>query len=432
MFRCNLLHSLQRCGAGIAATALMFAIAGFATSPADAKEGEKDKGKKEQAAVATATHTGTVVSVSKNKLTMRIDDRVEHSHRVPADAEITLNGKQAKLSDLEPGDRIAVTTEVAKSEKDQAALILKADALAIRATRPKSEKAKPADPREKGKRPEKEEPAQKQAKKPFLGIVVVATREGGPRVLRVQEGSPAANAGVQRGDVITAVNGKPVEDPAALIKRIASLKPGSKVTLSTVRDGEEKSLEAKLGALRRRTEKEPEERKLAGTPWLGLLIREADEKRGVVVARVYLASPAARAGIQPGDRILKVDGKKIASPQDLARNVKQLEPGTEIEVVTVRGGEEQRLSVEVGSLERFHERLFGEEFRRKFDDFHALIDPDFDGIPERSFRFRPPRLDGEPQADLRELMRQMLLELREMRKEMNRPPSGKKEPRSKK
>jgi len=57
-----------------------------------------------------ATHEGTVVSVSDGKLVMtEKDSKEEHSHDIGATATITLNGKEAKLTELRKGDKIKVT-----------------------------------------------------------------------------------------------------------------------------------------------------------------------------------------------------------------------------------------------------------------------------------------------------------------------------------
>jgi hypothetical protein len=62
------------------------------------------------ALAADNTHDGTVVSVADGKLTMTATgSKDEHSHAVAADAKITLNGKEAKLTDLKKGDKVKVT-----------------------------------------------------------------------------------------------------------------------------------------------------------------------------------------------------------------------------------------------------------------------------------------------------------------------------------
>lgn len=71
------------------------------TVPVNAEEEEKP-----------GTHEGKVVKVDGTKLTMTDPDgKKEHTHAIPADAKITLDGKEAKLSDLKAGAKVKVTTE---------------------------------------------------------------------------------------------------------------------------------------------------------------------------------------------------------------------------------------------------------------------------------------------------------------------------------
>lgn len=57
------------------------------------------------------THQGVVVSAGDGKLTMSMADGTEHSHMITDSVEITIDGKEAKLSDLRKGDKITVTTD---------------------------------------------------------------------------------------------------------------------------------------------------------------------------------------------------------------------------------------------------------------------------------------------------------------------------------
>jgi serine protease Do len=75
----------------------------------------------------------------------------------------------------------------------------------------------------------------------------------------------------------------------------------------------------------------------------------ADES-GALVADVQADTPAARAGLQPGDVIRSVDGTKIDNPRDLAVQVAAVKPGTETKLDIVRGGKAQTISVQVGEL----------------------------------------------------------------------------------
>src|SRR5215207_63616 len=58
------------------------------------------------------THEGKIVKVEGTKLTMSDKDgKNEHTHAIPADAKITLDGKEAKLTDLKAGTKVKVTAE---------------------------------------------------------------------------------------------------------------------------------------------------------------------------------------------------------------------------------------------------------------------------------------------------------------------------------
>src|SRR5947209_4033320 len=80
----------------LAALALTVWVGSVAVAKDEAKDGN--------------THEGTVVSAGEHKLVMTgKDSKDEHSHDVGADAHVTLDGKDAKLSDLKKGDHVKVT-----------------------------------------------------------------------------------------------------------------------------------------------------------------------------------------------------------------------------------------------------------------------------------------------------------------------------------
>jgi serine protease Do len=74
------------------------------------------------------------------------------------------------------------------------------------------------------------------------------------------------------------------------------------------------------------------------------------DQSGALVAGVQSDTPAARAGMQPGDVIRSVDGTKIDNPRDLAVQVASVKPGDEAKLDIVRDGKSQTLSVKVGEL----------------------------------------------------------------------------------
>lgn len=82
----------------------------------------------------------------------------------------------------------------------------------------------------------------------FLGVSVTDADSGGASVDSVQSGSPADQAGIQQGDVITAVDGKQVADANTLVSILSSDTPGTTVTVTVSRDGGSKQFKVKLGS----------------------------------------------------------------------------------------------------------------------------------------------------------------------------------------
>ena len=148
-------------------------------------------------------------------------------------------------------------------------------------------------------------------------------RPAGALVASVDADSPAARAGLKPGDVITAMNGKPVVASGDLPALVGMAMPGDAVQLELWRQGRAERLAATLGGARTAAAARADAATAApAQSRLGLLLRplQPGEQRaagGVAGLRVEQASgPAARAGVRPGDVLLSIDGQPV---QDLAR-----------------------------------------------------------------------------------------------------------------
>ncbi|WP_337876407.1 Do family serine endopeptidase [Elioraea sp.] len=162
-------------------------------------------------------------------------------------------------------------------------------------------------------------------------------RPSGAIVVEVAPGSPAARAGIRRGDVITAIDGRPVEDAEALRFRIATQPPRGSTQVTVLRGGRPTALTLPL-------EPPPEDpprratllrgpHALAGAVVGNLSPALADElgldplERGVAVIEVREGSPAARVGLRPGDIILRIAGQEVGSVEAAQGALERRRPG---------------------------------------------------------------------------------------------------------
>lgn len=153
----------------------------------------------------------------------------------------------------------------------------------------------------------------------------------GAMVDEPQNGSPAAKAGIESGDVVIALNGTTIKDSRDLAQKIAVLAPGTSVKLDVLHKGESKTVTVSLGKLPDQQqanaggEKSQQE---SGSPHLGLTLAPADEVagsggKGVVVTGVDPEGPAAEHGFQSGDIILDVGGRTVGNPSDVRKVLSQ-------------------------------------------------------------------------------------------------------------
>jgi serine protease Do len=151
----------------------------------------------------------------------------------------------------------------------------------------------------------------------------------GVLIADVAPGGPAARAGLQRGDVVLSIDGKPVQSTGQLRNLIAASGVGTTVKIEILRGGEKRSHSAKLDRL-------PADEKVAGdsrspsdtSAGLGLAPLDSAFRQklgapptlnGVVVTGVKPGTPGARAGLREGDVIVQMDSKAVSNPADVSR-----------------------------------------------------------------------------------------------------------------
>ncbi|HEV8662118.1 MAG TPA: DegQ family serine endoprotease [Candidatus Methylomirabilis sp.] len=165
----------------------------------------------------------------------------------------------------------------------------------------------------------------------------------GALVSEVVADSPAAAAGMHAGDVIVALDGKPVAEARELPRLVAGRPVGSTVEVTFLRGGKRRTVRLTLGEL-------PEERVAARSEeegGLGLTVRDVtpDLARelglsgatGVAITAVEPGTEAERAGLKRGDRILEVNRRSVASATEVREALTEAGRGGAILLLVRRG-----------------------------------------------------------------------------------------------
>jgi serine protease Do len=158
----------------------------------------------------------------------------------------------------------------------------------------------------------------------------------GALVASVEPGSPAAHGGIKPGDVIVGMNGEKIDEFKDLSKLVARARAGSESTFQVERQGETRQLNVDIGNMPDADTKVAlaDDDASNDTSKLGVYLSEltpearqryriGEDVEGVLVARVELGSPAAKAGIEAGQVINMVGQETVKSPQDVLSRVKQ-------------------------------------------------------------------------------------------------------------
>jgi Do/DeqQ family serine protease len=167
-------------------------------------------------------------------------------------------------------------------------------------------------------------------------------------VQNAREGGPAAEAGIEQGDVILSIDGEPLESAGDLQQEIAERSPGDEVALELLRDGETREVRVELEEMDLdipTAAAEPDDTDAVQrlgmtvgplTPQVrGQLDLESDVE-GAVVLDVVPFSAAYRRGIAPGAVVLEVGGEAVDSPDQVADRLDDVDSG-EVTSLLLRG-----------------------------------------------------------------------------------------------
>jgi len=169
----------------------------------------------------------------------------------------------------------------------------------------------------------------------------------GALVQSVEPDTPAAEAGVQHGDVIVAVDGRKIKTTRDLISYVSAKGPNASVSLDILRDGKSINKTVKLrerpGQNEQAQERKPEGH--GGIDWLGIQYQDLtgnlrqghaipDDLQGVVVTSVAPTSPLYEQLVRPGMIISEVNGRKVKGVADFESAIKSAKKGSYLRFYT--------------------------------------------------------------------------------------------------
>ena len=261
----------------------------------------------------------------------------------------------------------------------------------------------------------------------FLGMEVesIGSDEIGVLVTEVIDQSPAWKAGLMVGDRLLGFNGEAIGGLDYFSQKLLLAKPGNTIRFIVDRNGRNLSvpvvaqridLAERLGTaaspMAEAIEPESESRS-----WLGCSVADLSETwrrqfsipayRGAAVSDVVAGSPAATAGIKPGDVIIEIGGRSIEGSGDLTQWLSEIRPGTAVKVSYFRGLTAKVSEIVVGSI-------VGNPNQRLNSAGDAL---------ERDARSNAtgrPNLDSLPPAEQIEYLRAEIFDMQERLLEMQR------------
>ncbi len=208
----------------------------------------------------------------------------------------------------------------------------------------------------------------------MLGVVT-DENDKGAEITEVRESSAAEKAGLKKGDVLTKIDDKKIENAGDVSEAVREKKPGDNVIITLLRDGKEQKVNAVLGKYKGignaftiapgkvtppdvwrtipRNETTPFElhdlqnnlNYLNNRPRLGISIQDSEDGNGVKILKVQEESNAAKAGVQKDDVITHVNDTAVTSADEVTKLVRESKDKNSVMLKISRGGKTYNFEV---------------------------------------------------------------------------------------
>ncbi len=180
------------------------------------------------------------------------------------------------------------------------------------------------------------------ARPAFLGVHVAADAQGRLAVAEVAADSPAARAGVRRGDLLLRLDGQDVADDAAFHELLRAKSPGDAVTIALSRAGQPLDVKATL--------EPPSRPRTRGRPRavLGVQVATVKDGEGVRIEQVAADSPAERFKLKVGEVLLKLDDIALSGPDKLSEALAAKKPDDTVTLTLLLADKAVEMKVRLG------------------------------------------------------------------------------------
>ena len=167
-----------------------------------------------------------------------------------------------------------------------------------------------------------------------------------PIIVAVRPNSPAREAGIESGDRIVQIDEAKIARAADVMRELSQRYAGDSIRLAVQRGDRRVECETKLVA-----KLVPYEHPFLGVlPMRSAAAKSSDAAGGVTVRYVFPDGPAAKAGIEPGDLIVKLGGKPVEDRKQIRRAICDFKPDQEVQMEIRRGEEDRKVSVILARL----------------------------------------------------------------------------------
>lgn len=176
----------------------------------------------------------------------------------------------------------------------------------------------------------------------YLGVHLAAS-EGKLVAAEVGAGSPAALAGLKRGDIITKIDGTPLSTPENLRDILQAKGPGTTILITVTRDGKPVNIQATLTSPSRPQKPGPQRAAL------GIEVESRKDAEGVTIKQVASGSVAERMKLKVDEVLLKIDDEPISSPEMLREYIAKKKPDDQVTLTLLLAEKPVELKIALGA-----------------------------------------------------------------------------------